>query len=146
MHQMFSPLAVTLLLAACVPGAAVKPRPAPASSSPPTNTVVYDCGEYRFTTRVGQDSAWLFLPERTVTLPHVVAASGAKYSDSGVTYWSKGEQAILEMDGTARRECGIDRQWEEAKLRGVGFRAVGDEPGWWLEIEPGKRILFLTDY
>jgi membrane-bound inhibitor of C-type lysozyme len=50
-------------------------------SSPPINTVVYDCGEYRFTARVGKDSAWLFLPERTVTLSHVVAASGAKYSD-----------------------------------------------------------------
>lgn len=46
----------------------------------------------------------------------------------------------------ARRECGSERGWEEAKRRGVDFRAVGDEPGWWLEIERGERIEFVTDY
>ena len=36
--------------------------------------------------------------------------------------------------------------WERAKLDGADFRAVGNEPGWSLEIIAGDRILLITDY
>ncbi len=36
--------------------------------------------------------------------------------------------------------------WHAAKLRGVAFRAVGQEPGWLLEITNGEEILLVTDY
>ena len=36
--------------------------------------------------------------------------------------------------------------WEHAKLNGVDFRAVGNEPGWYLEIRNGDTILFVGDY
>ncbi len=36
--------------------------------------------------------------------------------------------------------------WHAAKLRGVTFRAVGQEPGWLLEITKGQGILLVTDY
>ena len=36
--------------------------------------------------------------------------------------------------------------WHAAKLRGVAFRAVGQEPGWLLEITSGEEILLVTDY
>ena len=36
--------------------------------------------------------------------------------------------------------------WEHAKLNGVDFRAVGNEPGWVLEISNKTEILFTTDY
>ena len=36
--------------------------------------------------------------------------------------------------------------WEHAKLNGVDFRAVGNEPGWVLEISNQADILFITDY
>lgn len=139
------------LLAVFVGGCVARPTPdtgaTNAGDAPPVNTFVYDCGgEYRFTARVGPDSTRLFLPERTVTLPSVVSASGAKYSDGSVTFWTKGEEALLETGETTRRGCGRDAQWEEARRRGVDFRAVGDEPGWYLEIERGKQIRFVTDY
>ncbi|MCP3981783.1 MAG: hypothetical protein GY716_20975 [bacterium] len=35
--------------------------------------------------------------------------------------------------------------WEQAKLRGVDYRAVGNEPGWVLEIGP-ERIELRYDY
>ena len=41
---------------------------------------------------------------------------------------------------------GVHWVWEGAKLRGVDFRAVGNEPGWSLEILSGDRITFVTDY
>jgi uncharacterized membrane protein len=36
--------------------------------------------------------------------------------------------------------------WDEARQRGVWFRALGQEPGWFLEIFEGDRIVFVTDY
>jgi len=40
----------------------------------------------------------------------------------------------------------IDNVWHQAKLRGVAFRAIGQEPGWLLEITNGEEILLVTDY
>ena len=36
--------------------------------------------------------------------------------------------------------------WEHAKLNGVEFRAMGNEPGWYLEIRNQDTILFVGDY
>ncbi len=43
-------------------------------------------------------------------------------------------------------ETAINNVWHQAKLRGVAFRAVGQEPGWLLEITNGEGILLVTDY
>lgn len=36
--------------------------------------------------------------------------------------------------------------WQEAKAEGVQFRAVGNEPGWLVEIREDQRIKFVNDY
>ena len=36
--------------------------------------------------------------------------------------------------------------WEQAKAEGVHFRAVGNEPGWLVEVRDDKRIRFVNDY
>ena len=36
--------------------------------------------------------------------------------------------------------------WHAAKLRGVAFRAIGQEPGWLLEVITGEKILLVTNY
>ena len=36
--------------------------------------------------------------------------------------------------------------WEEAKANGVQFRAVGNEPGWLVEIRDDQKIKFINDY
>ncbi|MDH3713689.1 MAG: hypothetical protein OET44_07575 [Gammaproteobacteria bacterium] len=43
-------------------------------------------------------------------------------------------------------EASINTVWHKAKLRGVSFRAIGQEPGWLLEITDGQEILLVTDY
>ena len=43
-------------------------------------------------------------------------------------------------------ESSIDNVWHRAKLRGVAFRAIGQEPGWLLEITNGTELLLVTDY
>jgi len=113
-------------------------------------TFVYECGDgTQFTARVEGEKVWLFLPAGTVSLPHVEAASGAKYSGGGTLFWSKGETALLERDGHERTECRNNRSkaiWEDAKLRGADFRAVGNEPGWNLELSRSYGIVFVTNY
>jgi uncharacterized membrane protein len=36
--------------------------------------------------------------------------------------------------------------WDDARERGVHFRAIGQEPGWLLEITEGQQIEFVGDY
>jgi len=36
--------------------------------------------------------------------------------------------------------------WDKARMRGVSFRAIGQEPGWLLEITRDAEILLVTDY
>jgi uncharacterized membrane protein len=43
-------------------------------------------------------------------------------------------------------EWSIDDVWHQAKLRGVAFRAVGQEPGWLLEMTDGVEIVLVTNY
>jgi putative lipoprotein len=113
-------------------------------------TYVYECSDgYTFPARIEGRDAWLFLPEQTVKLPNVPAASGAKYSDGSTLFWTKGDNAFLETGGRRHSACRNNRAkaiWEDAKLRGVSFRAVGNEPGWHLEITPSEKTVFVTDY
>lgn len=46
-------------------------------------------------------------------------------------------------DNTNNQAKGI---WQDAKLRGVDFRALGNEPGWHLEITASEKIVFVGDY
>ncbi len=114
------------------------------------NAFAYGCdNNYQFLARVGQDSTWLTLPTRSVTVPIAMSGSGARYTDGTVTYWSKGDSAIFEVGDTSYAHCAIiegGAPWVEARLRGVSARAVGQEPGWRAEIIRGKEIDFQGDY
>ena len=128
----------------------------------PGQTFVYQCVDgSAFTARVEGDRAWLFLRSGTVSLPQVQSASGAEhrdgamnsdsamYSDGVISYWRKAEEASLERPGRERISCTNNRAeaiWEDAKLRGADFRATGNEPGWYMEINQAYGIIFVTNY
>jgi uncharacterized membrane protein len=62
-----------------------------------------------------------------------------------------GETATEQVEAQAREQTvvaeeTIDNVWHKARLRGVSFRAIGQEPGWLLEITDGKEILVVTNY
>ncbi len=89
------------------------------------------------------DELWLFLPTETVNLAHLPAASGAKYGSEEVSFWNKGEEAMLETDEISRK-CSVNRfrsNIESIKLSGGDFWAVGNEPGWSLEIYSDWLVL-----
>ena len=119
-------------------------------TKPHWQTFVFHCEEeYHFVARIEGEKVWLFLPCHTVSLPQVPSASGTKYSDGVITLWAKGEQATLETDQENHRNCTNNRSmaiWEDAKLRGVDFRATGNEPGWHLELKAGAYSVFVGDY
>ena len=127
-----------------------EPSPLPAEPVPQAATFVYECDDNStFMARIEGETAWAFLPTGTVSLPQIPSGSGAKYSDGDIMFWSTGEEATLEVGEGARRNCRNNRAkaiWEDAKLRGVDFRAVGNEPGWNLEISAGGGIVYVGDY
>jgi uncharacterized membrane protein len=45
----------------------------------------------------------------------------------------------------SEEELAARNVWHAAKLRGVAFRAIGQEPGWLLEMTTGDKILLVTD-
>lgn len=42
--------------------------------------------------------------------------------------------------------AGDPSPWEAARARGIDFRATGNEPGWFLELDDGVQIVLVTDY
>lgn len=116
----------------------------------PGQVYVYECvGGYRFTAHITEDRAELILPERTAALSQVEAASGAKYAGEDVTFWSKGAEAQLETSGATYQRCRhstVASVWEAARLKGVDFKATGNEPGWHLELVKGDSITLVADY
>ena len=74
-------------------------------------------------------------------LPQAEAASGARYADDdGTVFWNKGDAATFSLAGADPLDCtttGDVSPWDEARARGVAFRAIGTEPGWMVEIDGG---------
>ncbi len=120
-------------------------------------TAVYNCvareRPFSIVTQTAPSALHVFIPEpfvaRTVLLQRVEAASGEKYEGESVTAWTKGDEAVFIVDTVQTTECKINRQesiWEAAKLDGVDFRAIGNEPGWVLEIRERNKLRFRYDY
>lgn len=85
----------------------------------------------------------------TRRLDQTVSASGARYADSVVVFWTKGGTATLERQGTPPVQCEerrADSLREDARARGVVYRALGNEPGWVLEVGPGNRLNWTTNF
>jgi uncharacterized membrane protein len=135
----------------------VAPPPAAASAEvPPPEGVlrayVWDCDgglTLRMKNLYREDAITLEMHEGPRRLPLVESASGAKYSDGSLTFWTKGDTAIFERPGTAPVNCRESRYASllaDARERGVRFRGRGNEPGWTVEVGPGPRLEFETNY
>lgn len=116
--------------------AAPSPPPAPAASA-----ARWRCGEILLAAGYRDEKADLSFSGRSLQLPLVRSGSGARYADGkGNEFWSKGDRATLTLAGEEQRDCEITEHispWDEAKTRGIVFRAIGQEPGWWVEIGSG---------
>jgi len=86
------------------------------------------------------DSLTLRVPAQfgggTRRLSSVRAARGTKYESGDVMVWRKGSSATIEIDGQRLQACTLAPQTEsgEEEHSDMQFRAIGQEPGWLLEI------------
>ena len=106
----------------------------------------FDCDGLIVPVVVYADRIVLSLPNRDRTLAQVVSASGARYSDGDGMFWDRGGEAALETDGRLRTCRALPDPWQDARERGLQFRAVGQEPGWFLEIDEARSIHLIYDY
>lgn len=144
---------VLLAMALCVGGCAEEPAD-PERSDPSASEhtgslgrpLLFQCtgAEGRlvnFRARVRPDSLTLQVPASlggdTRHLPSVRAASGAKYEGGGAMVWSKGGTATVAVDGQRFQGCTQAPQTGRAEAdgpSGMEFRAIGQEPGWFVEV------------
>jgi len=153
-HRYAAAFAAVAMLAACRPPSAGTPataaqtpaaKPAAPVSTPasaPADSVTrWRCGELLVAAGYRDGYADLSFSGRKLSLPIARSGSGARYADDqGNELWSKGDQATLALAGQEKRDCTATTHvspWEDAKTRGIVFRAVGQEPGWWVEIGSG---------
>jgi len=121
-----------------------------AGAMPEQTAFYYSCGDNTgFTAKYEKkgDMVWIFGFEDARRLSHLKAASGSRYGDGIMTYWGKGSSATIEYKGRTYN-CVEDRGrslLEDSKLRGMDFRASGNEPGWVMEIG-GEKIFLYTGY
>ena len=143
---------VLLVALACAVGLAVSAGEEPHGTAPlaGAQTFVYRCPDGGvFVVRVQGDVARILMPSSTLKLSRVRSASGEKFEHGESLYWSEGEEAMLDIAGDTHRGCRNDRRraiWEDARIRGVDFRATGNEPGWILEITEDAEIRYVGDY
>lgn len=113
-------------------------------------TYVFVCDDESHVTVRGNDSeAWVFRAAGTIKLAASAAGAQANYQNETLELKIVGDNATFTEAGAKPVRCQNDRRsaiWEHAKLNGADFRAVGNEPGWTLEIQQGSRIVLLADY
>ncbi len=117
---------------------------------PLAKTMVYLCEDgYEFVVRLGPGEMALWAEGDYRVLSQVRSASGVKYREGELVFWMKGEEALLERGSVRHGNCLQDPSraaWADARRRGVVFRAVGQEPGWHLEMHRDGRLHYVGAY
>ncbi|HEY5804771.1 MAG TPA: YbaY family lipoprotein [Lysobacter sp.] len=120
--------------------------PSPPPGTATTQASHWQCGEVRVSADFNPpERVVLSFSGRQLTIPQAVSASGARYADDkGNEFWTKGGTGTLTLGGEDKRDCSQadgPSPWEAARARGIGFRATGNEPGWWVEVGMGEAPL-----
>ena len=119
-------------------------------------TYVYLCeGEDKsIVVTIDGDRGHLFsyqLSQALAREPEANAFSGSDvyYRPDNPPGLAPGQSAEITIRGVRHENCTNNPRaavWEAAKLRGVDYRALGQEPAWQLEISTDKGFLLLTGY
>ncbi|ABI57055.1 COG3650 family protein [Alkalilimnicola ehrlichii MLHE-1] len=144
---LIAPLVVALAGCAAAQGGGGDDMPATGQDQ------AYQCGETRVRAEFEADGVILHIGMGTLGLAAEEAASGARYRNRhGDEFHVKGmDEARFTLDGDEPLRCRATDHlppWRAAELRGAGFWAVGQEPGWMAEVNNNQTpALTLTlDY
>jgi uncharacterized membrane protein len=142
-----APFIIVLLLLGCA-----------GTQTEPTNSVTYSyrCNdsEQAIVVNLAGERGFLFSREASQWMTFD-AATGAFIGDD--VYYrpdrpaglAPGQTAEIRILGRSLQGCSNDPRaaiWEGAKLRGVSYRAIGQEPPWILEIHREEGFLLSTGY
>ena len=109
----------------------------------------YQCSDgFGFPAQGSERGITLLLGDNRHHLRESAVDSGFHYSDGKVTLQGKGDQAVLTIAGK-HRSCQIDRRksvWEDSRYRGADLVAMGNEPGWKLELSQKGDMYYIGDY
>jgi len=126
------------------------------AQSPGVSTYVYRCDgeESVIVVTIDGDRGHLF--SRQASQPIQQEPGTPAYAGDDVYYLpdqppdlAPGQTAEITIAGQKLANCKNNPRaavWEAAKLRGVSYRAIGQEPAWVLEIDREKGFLLVTDY
>lgn len=113
---------------------------------PEIGPVAYQCDDGRvFDAWFGHEYARLQFFDQTLKLDQKRAADGGRYADGDNRLWINGDQATLTLEGRAPVQCREDQSIEQARREHVSYRALGQEPGWLLDIRRGDRFVLHYD-
>ncbi|WP_431025278.1 MliC family protein [Halomonas sp. H5] len=97
----------------------------------------------------GEEELRLWSAHGAYRLTPAVVASGARYEQAGLSFWNRGDTALVESDN-GRLECRSDiarRALTREQRPGVMFHGRGNEPGWAVRLAHDVPELDLTlDY
>lgn len=123
------------------PPASAPAPPAPATAAAPA-AEHWQCGEVLLDARLDGETLRLDFSGRMLALPHLESLTGARFADDdGNEFMRQADGAKLIVAGDEGRDCTRSDHvspWIEAASRGMGFRAVGNEPGWIVEVGKGN--------
>jgi heat shock protein HslJ/membrane-bound inhibitor of C-type lysozyme len=149
--RFFPCLPLILVLGACGERAPEPAEPeapaAPAAAVDPTplEVVAYRCGDLEAEARFYEEGAVLVVEGREYRLSQVLSASGARYASGSdpadVELWAKGPEAMLTLHGRRYPTC---READSDAWVGQRYRAVGQEPNWWLLWEGEDKPLMIV--
>ena len=137
------------------PAAAAAPAPTPAVDEFPAGVLrayVWQCADGQtlvMRNLLREKAIAIDFHDGTRRLDQTVSASGARYADGVMVFWTKGSTATLERQGAPAVRCEerrADSLREDARARGVVYRALGNEPGWILEIGPASKLTWTTNF
>lgn len=112
----------------------------------------WQCNEMMLATRFAGETVAIRFAGTTLRLQLQSSGSGAKYADAaGNSFWTKGNAAMFTLQGEDKRDCTrtqLPSPWDEIRARGVALRAMGNEPGWFVEVDRGAapRLRAELDY
>jgi membrane-bound inhibitor of C-type lysozyme len=97
-YKLFALAVASLLLVACG-GTAQPQEPAPAGDVIEATFVCSDGTGIDAVFDNAAGTVTITLPDDTLTLSQAESASGARYSDGTTTFWNKGDEAFVQVDG-----------------------------------------------
>jgi putative lipoprotein len=109
--------------------------------------LVYYCHNLSIATvRVFPKRVEIETATRKATLAETTPPSSVLYSDGVVTLSGLGEHVRFEEPGAVYfcQSMPAEVPWQEARFRGIEFRAAGDDPLWSLEVDSGVGVEFVT--